>query len=480
MKESVRSYYKYQFREQLDFRYRLYLMGKEKDLSKRITIAQNLMYRVFECGMGILSSPELEKPFLDLAKTLPVFTDVQYFPNSFLHVMTQSYTIGGHTRVVERWINNSPTEQRHSIVLLDQQQEPIPDKLRDVVRERNGELCIFDEKLLEKRALKLRELAMNYEYIVLHIHMYDPTAIVAFGTDDFTRPVIFFNHADHAYWCGSSIIDMLADLRDNDIAKKKRGIENVFTLRIPFEPNSKILAYPKSKEQSRLDLGLPLDKKIILTVGGAHKYHPFAGCEFCELVSEAISSLENIVCYGIGPTSNIGGWNNYGNKFVALGTIDYGEKYFDYLNASDVYINSLPISGGTAMLDALQFGKPILSYALFEDKLGDIIKGVETTYSAQKFIYQLQLILSSDVKARELAEKQYKYVMKYHGEGWRSNLEQMLKLVPKKHCVQNNKKKLDTTIDDLSVMNSLWCNSLSTKSWGVHDTYHLIRRILKL
>lgn len=480
MSRGIRKYYKYHYREQLDFRYRLYLLSKEKDLSKRVSIAQNLMYRAFECGMGILSSPELEKPFLDLAKTLPVFTDVQYSPNSFLHVMTQSYTTGGHTRVVERWVDNSSTEQKHSIVLLKQEEEPIPNKLREAVHEHNGELFIFDEKLLVERALKLRELAMNYECIVLHIHMYDPTAIVAFGTNDFTRPVIFFNHADHSYWCGSSIIDLLADIRDNDIAKTRRGIENVFTLRIPYEPNSNILTYSKSKEQSRLDLGLPIDKKIILTIGGAHKYRPFAGCEFCELVSKAISSSENVVCYGIGPTPNTGGWNNYGNKFIALGTIDYGEKYFDYLNACDVYINSLPISGGTAMLDAIQFRKPVLSYTLFNDKLGDIIKGVDTIYDTKQFVQHLQLILSSDVKANELAQKQYKEVIKYHGEGWRSNLERMLKLVPKKHCVQNNKKKLDITINDLSIMISLWNNSLSNRTWSIYDTYHLIRRILNL
>lgn len=480
MSRGIRKYYKYHYREQLDFRYRLYLLSKEKDLSKRVTTAQNLMYRAFECGLGIFSSPELEKPFLDLAKTLPIFTDVQYSPNSFLHVMTQSYTIGGHTRVVERWIDNSPVEQKHSIVLLNQQVEPIPHKLENVVHKHIGELYVFNENSLVDRALKLRELAMQYEYIILHIHMYDPTAIVAFGTDNFTRPVIFFNHADHAYWCGASIIDMLADLRDNDIAKKRRGIETVFTLRIPFEPNPKILAYPKSKEQSRLDLGLPLDKKIILTVGGAHKYRPFAGCEFCELVSKAISSLENVVCYGIGPTPDIGNWSEYEDRFVALGNIDYGEKYFDYLNACDVYINSIPIGGGTAMLDALQFRRPVLSFALFNDKLGDIIKGVDTIYDTKHFIHNLQLILSSDLKAKELAEKQYKYVMRYHGEGWKSNLERMLKLVPKKHCVQNNKMKLDTTIDDLSIMISLWNNSLSNRTWSIYDTYHLIRRILNL
>ena len=101
-------------------------------------------------------------------------------------------------------------------------------------------------------------------------------------------------------------------------------------------PNPIILAYPKSKEQSRLDLGLPLDKKIILTVGGAHKYRPFAGCEFCELVSKAISSSENIVCYGIGPTPNVGNWSKYGDRFVALGNIDYGEKYFGQEAKKDI------------------------------------------------------------------------------------------------------------------------------------------------
>ena len=480
MRNSVRSYYKYLYRERLDFQYRLYLLGKEKDLSRRVSMAQKIIYRMFSCGTGVFSSPELEQPFLDLAETLPLYDDVQYTPNSFLHVMTKSYTTGGHTRVVERWVDTSPIAQKHSIVLLDQGGEPIPSRLGNVAHEHKGELYVFDDNSLEDRAAKLRELAIHYEYIILHIHMYDPTALVAFGTNNFTRPIIFFNHADHAYWCGASIIDMLADLRDNDIAKKRRGIETVFTLRIPFEPNPKILAYPKSKEQSRLDLGLPLDKKIILTVGGAHKYRPFAGCEFCELVSKAISSLENVVCYGIGPTPDIGNWSEYEDRFVALGNIDYGEKYYDYLNACDVYINSIPIGGGTAMLDALQFRRPVLSFALFNDKLGDIIKGVDTIYDTKHFIHNLQLILSSDLKAKELAEKQYNDVMKYHGVGWKSNLEEMLKLVPKKHSVHNYKKKLNTTIDDLSVLISLWTNTLSTKLWGIYDTYHLIRRILNL
>ena len=70
--------------------------------------------------------------------------------------------------------------------------------------------------------------------------------------------------------------------------------------------------------------------------------------------------------------------------------------------------------------------------------------------------------------------------MKYHGVGWNSNLEEMLTHVPKKHHVQKCKKKLKTRIDDLSIMISLWNNSLSNRTWSIYDSYHHIKRILKL
>ena len=480
MKREIRKYYKYHYREQLDFRYRLYLLGKEKDLSKRVDIARNLMFRLSTCGMGIYSCPELEKPFIELAKTVPPVKTQPYRQNSFLHIMTQSYQVGGHTRVTERWIETSPIAQKHSIVLLEQQDESIPSKLEIITKNHNGDLYVFKEKTLINKARMLRELSMQYEYIILHIHMCDPTVIVAFGTEDFTRPVILFNHADYTYWCGASIVDLLADLRDNEFAKKRRGIDNVYPLRIPFEPNKDIQRYSKTREQSRADLGLPLDKKIILTVGGAHKYRPFAGCEFCDFLSVALNSYEDVMCFGIGPTSDIGGWSKYGNKFTALGEIQYGKEYFDYLNACDVYVNSMPIGGGTAMLDAIQFRKPVISFSLFDDHLGEIIQGIDTYHDSKQFIHELKKILSSNSYANNLATKQFYEVLKYHGEkNWRNNLINMLNITPKKHCVKIHNNRLESVIDDLSIMVSLWNNSISHKKLDFHDIYHIIRRVLK-
>ena len=167
----IKSYYIRHYLEQLDFRYRLYVLNKQENLEKRICAAQNLMCRVFKRGLGIYSCPDLERPFLELAKTLPVSLKTDYTPNSYLHVMTQAYLVGGHTRVVERWIDTSPVTEKHSVVLLNQEKETYPAKLVDICNTHNGELYLFYDANLIDRAKRLRDLASQYQYVILHIHI---------------------------------------------------------------------------------------------------------------------------------------------------------------------------------------------------------------------------------------------------------------------------------------------------------------------
>lgn len=474
MNRKIRKYYKFHYREQLLFRCKLHNLDRETDLNKRVDFAEKMILHAYGIGLGILSCPEIEKVFLDLAETIHVQNDTTYKPNTFLHVMTQAYCVGGHTRVVERWVTTSPENQEHSIVLLNQGDTSYPESLIDITRSHGGGLYIFNENKLIDRARKLRILALQYEYVILHVHMYDPTAIVAFGTKKFLRPIIFFNHADHSYWCGYSIIDMLADLRDNNIALTRRGILNVFPIRIPFE-SSFLQNFPRTKEKSREILGLPLDKTVILTVGGAHKYEPFAGCEFCDVLSKVLLKYEDVVCYGIGPLSSTGNWSKYGNKFVAMGIVNYGEYYFEYLNACDIYINSMPISGGTAMLDAVQFHKPILSYSLFDTKLGDIVKGINETNDIVLFLSQLERLILSPAYANQLAIKQYNDVFLNHGlDTWRKNIDRMLEFTPKSHSIHLS-TKVRYKIDDLAIMNSLWNQTLSFKRWTLSDIIYIVK-----
>lgn len=478
MSRSVKSYYIPAYLDQLDFKYKIYQLNKEKILEKKVIKAERLIYTAFEKGIGIYSCPDLEMPFLELAQTLSTSQNVQFEGGSFLHVLTKAYVVGGHTRVLERWIDLAPKNQKHSIVLLNQENVLYPEKLSDLVYEHGGDLFIFNEESIIQRALRLRELASNYEFVLLHVHMFDPTPIIAFGTKDFKRPVILFNHADHSYWCGATIVDALADLRVNEVAHKYRGIKHVFPVRIPFEKNESIKNFI-TKVESRKLLGLPLNKKIILTVGSPHKYQPFAGYEFCEIIAKTISTMNDVVCYGIGPNNDIGGWSSYGEQFIALGNITYGEEYFHYLNACDVYVNSIPISGGTAMLDAIQFKKPVLSFNLFDDGLGNIIEGVESIFDLKVFNTTLKKLLLSNEMIQSLAQRQYETVLEYHGiENWCKNVEDMFCHIPIQHSI-NMKIKPRYKINDMAVMVSLWNGNISGRKTCVHDVYHFIKRMFQ-
>lgn len=475
MHNRFKSYYKDCFWEQLDFKYRLYLLSKEKNLSKAALVAQSLMYKAVQVGLGYFASSELEKPFLKLAKEIETPSEIKFKKGSFLHVMTEAYAIGGHTRVVERWIDSSNIEEKHSLIVLSQEHEELPNALTQIVQKHNGNVILLSRKELLERAKILRMISLEYEYIILHIHMWDPTAIVAYGTNAFTRPVILFNHADHLYWCGSSIVDMLADLRDNDFYKV-RGIKNHFTLRIPFEKNELITNYKYLKEESRARLGLPLDTKIILTVGGRHKYYPIANIEFCTLINEAIKDYDNVLCIGIGPTKDVGSWACFGEKFMALGEIDYGSKYFDYLNACDLYIDSITMGGGTAMLDAIQFKKPVLSYSVFDTKLGNIIKGINTIYNKRIFINTIKQFLSAEIDIEKYANMQNDDVIAYHGiNSWKNNLKRMIRETPNQHSINERYIKGKKRIDDLSVMTSILFKTSKRRSFTKYDLWHQIK-----
>ena len=466
------TYYKCCLWESLDFRYRLWGLNKVHDLNQSVPLAKHLMGRAALYGTGYYASSVLEKPFLQLAETIETPKDITYTPNSFLHVMTTAYTTGGHTRVAERWIASAPKTEKHSVILLSQNAEPIPERLRDVVADNQGELTIFDDASIAAKATQLRTIALSYEYVILHIHMDEGIPIAAFGKDDFTRPVILFNHADHSYWSGSSIVDMMADLRDNSMYKV-RGIKNHYTLRIPLELSDSTMTVNRTKAESRKLLGLPLDKKIILTTGAATKYAPFGEYEFCDLINVSIRSREDTMCIGVGPTAETGHWMNYPDKFIPLGPVKYGERYFEYINACDVYVGSMPIDGGLAMLDALQFHKPIVSYSIFDTQLGNLVCGIDTMVDKDIFATTLNRLLDSEEACKAYAQKQYDEAMDHHSMPvWRANMEQMLLQTPKTHHVNRGCIKGKMPINDLSIYVSVWNHTYAEKHFTWHDLVH--------
>lgn len=393
-------------------------------------------------GTSYFASSDIENVFLKIGQANGLITMPQNFEkNSFLHVMTNCYDTGGHTRVVERWIELSPDVQKHSLIFTGfQKPNALPLRLENAVVDKRGKIYkIDDKKNIIDKGLELRKIASNYEYIILHVHMQDFLPIIAFGNEQFKRPVILFNHADHVFWIGVSIADIVAELRifGSQISNNKRGVKNNFILGIPIDSME---VTKKDKIELRKKLNLPADKKIIITVGAAHKYRPISEIDFLTPLLEVLQKDKNVILLGIGPNfDKLPNWEKANkeidNRIMALGEIPH-DKLFDYLQASDLAVDSFPMSGGTAMIDAVTNGCPVITrdnpVGLFDyikntdaycDKIDEMpAKILELLYNNEKIKKNIESV------AKELQENNSAQV-------WKKNLQKLYEITPKEHNI---------------------------------------------
>lgn len=463
----------------------LKFLSKNKNLDEKLVLAKQALTFATYNNCGYFESNILENFYCDLAKTIDNKAKFSEFEkNNILHVMTLSCKVGGHTRVVEKWINLAPCYQKHSVVLLNQEGE-IPQKLKDNIKNKNGELYVFnhDEDIFQK-AIKLRELASKFEYVVLHIHMDDPTALVAFGSEEFSRPILFFNHADHLFWVGKSISDIILDFRTiKSITKTRRNIKNPYFLGIPPETEAKYIE-TYDKNEARKKLNLPLDKKIILTVGSNFKYTPFKNKSFIDYVTKILEKEKDAILYAIGPSLNDEMWKIANEKtngrIIPLGTINYGEEYFNYIKSSDLILDSWPMCGGTVIMDAISLAKPILSFDNEIGQLDYVLNSKSFAKNEDELTQKAILILNNSNIANEYVfDLKNNYIKENDPKLWQERLKKLEEIIPCKHSTKRNKEPENVIIDDYVLsLNMFEKNSNSIQKLNKSAIFYLCKFLL--
>ena len=256
---------------------------------------------------GLFTSPRLEQILLELGRNivrplnLPRDSNPRsQLPARVMHVLTQAYQVGGHTRLVSRWIEQDG-EREHSLVLTRQGYQPVPQFLRDAVSRSGGRIFLLDEKggRLLSRASKLRQLAQSAEQIVLHVHPYDVVPVMAFAERQ--RSLIFTNHADHVFWIGTSVADVVAHIREGslDLSHRRRGIDpaRCFVLPIPL-PSVPQTPYSAGSKQR---LGISPENIVLLSVGNPYKFRAKTRPSFVEAHLPVLEEFKNTVLLAVGP-----------------------------------------------------------------------------------------------------------------------------------------------------------------------------------
>lgn len=334
-----------------------------------------------------------------------------------LHIFSELYDVGGHTRLMLNWIKKDQ-KSRHSILSTRQGAEKVETILKSLNFQENIEEKFYLEGSFIEKSKKLLDIVLreNYDQIILHIHPDDIIPVLALSHPSASTPVLFLNHAEHTFWLGASVLDLLIQIKKENIEtdSERRSIEKESQFLLPIPVKSDVL--PKVKN----------DNVVLLSIGSEYKYTPRFGYNFFKEVHSVLSRFENVVCYLVGVPADNQFYKEYEHpRLICVGP----QKNIDYYHQiADIYLEGFPFASFTAMLEtSLQKVPFVLQYSpednmiLFTDENIDFIKYPK---DVDEWHTQLNKLITNADYRKSLQKQQYEYVYaQYSEESWLNYLK---------------------------------------------------------
>ena len=314
-----------------------------------------------------------------------------------LHVVTETYPVGGHSRMIWRWIERD-AGRRHTVVTTRQRAAKAAG-VGPAAEASGGRFVELDHKAPAlERARAVRDLVADADVVVMHSHPNDPVPVLALAAAGERPPVVFFNHCDHLFWIGASVVDTLYSLRP--VGSKlglRRGIAAGRQLEAPAPvigndgngPGAQPDPGLRKRARSELlrQLGWPSDTILMLSVGAAYKFRGEAGSTLVDLVEPVVAANPRVRLLAIGPADE-GDWREASKRtrrrIFAMGPKTGISPVFA---AADIYLESRPGGGPGASSEAAAHGLPVLTHAPREE-----IAELHTTEAG----YGATLVLGTD------------------------------------------------------------------------------------
>lgn len=416
----------------------------KKDYTKALTWANIAAYCAWNGHAGFYAAPQLEALLHRVGATLPrTASPVPWrLPRRagrhWLHVLTIAFEVGGHTPLAGNFIARlSNADDVHSVLLIDQGLFAIPDALQKAVATAGGEIISLPKGLtLLERAAALKTIANEWaETVVLYTHPNDPTPCVAFS-DDGGPPVVLYNHADHVFWFGSTIADLVIDLRPSgqDITLNRRGVRHSEILPIPLRRKVTATA---TKDECKRVLNISPQTRLLLSIGTSYKFEPHGEIDFPDLLAKTLKDIENLQLLVIGPSPDEERWKQaYARSAGKVRAIGVQKDLSTYYQAADLYLESFPVGSLIASLDAVLYGVPV--FRALAPPLPvlclDRYEGMNATAENNKVYSQMLRDTLNMGNFEALRTQQTTEIESQHiGADWDLCLERVIRAIPLQH-----------------------------------------------
>ncbi|PZN71789.1 MAG: hypothetical protein DM484_25475 [Candidatus Methylumidiphilus alinenensis] len=299
-------------------------------------------------SIGIFSDIDFEEYF---AQRLLYITKGKVQNKRFetLHLMTTALTYGGHTRVVERFLNNGLGDGLASL-------DKLPEKVATAIP-RN---ILKHERIRQQSGIatinSILEIGLHYEYVILHIHpedIYSTVAAILLAKLDVR--VLFYNHSDHTFSFGYSAAEKILEI-------SKYGWIRGTIRRIVHKQTYVGIPIPVFN----FNINKNNDRKFVIGVmaGYTRKFLPWGEYSVTTFLNqlfkdgETFSDMNIIIC---GPTGKERFWQRLDKsardhvKF--LGSIPHAD-YLKLISSADFYVDSFPVGNGTGFVESVMLGLP--------------------------------------------------------------------------------------------------------------------------
>ncbi|MCU6434600.1 hypothetical protein LPB67_12540 [Undibacterium sp. Jales W-56] len=270
----------------------------------------------------------------------------------YVHILTKAYDSGGHTRIVERLINAASMQQ--SAILITETAQA--NALKKLSHAKFGCIKLPKSRDSKDKIQRLVNALAHYKTVILHIHPYDIETVlaVALAKKYYGLRVMLYNHADHVFSYGFSVADRVLEISYFGWglrAKRKTENKSVF-VGIPIK-------LPELPQNHRC--GKSMNEAYIAAAGTAYKFRPACGYSFPEFVDDLSERIKTrFVLIGPQPVFNWWWWKSYfktSSKLDFYSTMPH-EKYLQFLTHATAFIDSFPMTGGTAFSEIFSMGIP--------------------------------------------------------------------------------------------------------------------------
>ena len=314
---------------------------------------------------GFFASPRLENMLLDIGRRTAKPSAWQRKSGvkirRVLHVASELLPVGGLINNLVHWLQ-ADTGRTHSLAAIHQRGD-VPANVASPITASGGTLYRINRTPGHQVAWarKLREIAHGYDAVVLHTYGQDPVPLMAFAEPDKRPPLLLLNHADHLFWLGASIADVVINMREaaQDLTIARRGVEARRNIVVPT-----VISPPKrlmSREDARAKLGIAPETILIFSAARAMKYRTVDGVTFAAPFVQLLKKHPNaqLLVLGAGDRED---WKAdsaaVGGRIRGLPESPEARIYHE---AADIYVDSFPFVSSTSMMEAAGLGVPLVS-----------------------------------------------------------------------------------------------------------------------